>query len=256
MDLTEALGVRPRDVVALVGGGGKTTAMYRLCGEAAGRGARAVASGTARFTAPAGTAAAPLIVNKDEDRLVSDVLSALASAPWVIAATGHGEKERLLPLSFAAVEALASHEVVELLVLEADGSALRPFKAPAGHEPVVPPQATLVVAVAGADAFGRPLSEAFVHRPERVAALTGARIGEPVTPQMAAAVLAHAEGGRKGVPAGARFAVLINKVTAARRGPARETARLLLERGVPRVVLAQARQAEPVVEVLMPSLTA
>ena len=106
-----------------------------------------------------------------------------------------------------------------------------PFKAPAAYEPVIPAETTLVLVLVGADVLGRPLDAEHVHRPERVSALTGAPLGAPVTPAIVAGVLAHAEGGRKGVPAGARLVVLINKVeTLADPAPARETA----ERAAPR----------------------
>jgi molybdenum cofactor cytidylyltransferase len=249
MDLMDALDARPGDVVAFVGGGGKTTAMYRLCAEAAARGLHAVASGTARFTEPAGGRTAPLVVEEDRERLVAEVKSRLDGAGWVIAASGKGSKERLLPISFDAVASFVPEGGVDLVVVEADGSALRPFKAPADHEPVVPPSATLAVAVAGADVFGRALSAEAVHRPERVAELTGERIGARVTPEMVATVLAHREGGRKGVPERARFAVLINKVDDQRLEAARAAAERLREQGVPRVLLGNVREPAPVVEV-------
>lgn len=252
MDLTEALALRGREVVALVGGGGKTTTLYRLCREAASRGRRAVATGTARFTPPAGGTDAPLLVDEDESRLAGAVVKRLRETdPWLIAATGHASQGRLLPISYETVAGLASRPEIDLVAIEADGSAMRPFKAPAEHEPALPPSATLVVAVVGADCFGRPLAEDAVHRPERVISLTGAAHGEPVTPALVASVLAHSDGGRKDVPEGARFAVLINKVTPAREAASRETARLLLAAGVVRVVLAQAREEPPVVDVLL-----
>jgi probable selenium-dependent hydroxylase accessory protein YqeC len=250
MDLIEALAIAPGDVVAFVGGGGKTTAMYRLCAEAAARGLRAVASGTARFTEPARSAPAPLLVDPDERRLRAEIARSLQDSPWVIAATGRGPKGRLLPISYGLAGRLAADRRAGLLVLEADGSALRPFKAPAEHEPALPPSATLVVAVAGADVLGRPLDSDSVHRPERVAALTGAAQGAPVTPPIVAAVLASEQGGRKSVPPGARFAALLNKVTEGRLGAARETAALLQARGVDLVVLAEARRDPPVVAVV------
>jgi molybdenum cofactor cytidylyltransferase len=114
----------------------------------------------------------------------------------------------------------------------------------------VPPAATLVVAVVGADIFGRPLTSDAVHRAERVIALSGAHEGEAVTPAVVASVLASVEGGRKSVPAGARFAVLINKVSQRRLAGARRTADLLRAAGVELVVLAQAREEPPVVEVV------
>jgi molybdenum cofactor cytidylyltransferase len=66
---------------------------------------------------------------------------------------------------------------------------------------------------------------------------------------MVATVLAHPDGGRKGVPGGARFAVLINKVDDQRLEAARAAAERLREQGVPRVVLGHVRESEPVVEV-------
>src|SRR5262245_8353362 len=134
---------------------------------------------------------------------------------------------------------------------EADGSRMRPFKAPADHEPVIPGETTLVVAVVGADVFGQPLDADHVHRPELVSALSGACPGSPVTPEIVARVLAHPEGGRKGVPAGARVVVVINKVERLPdRTPARETAgRLLREPAIQSVVLATLREEPPVLEV-------
>ncbi len=71
-----------------------------------------------------------------------------------------------------------------------------------------------------------------------------------MTPALVAAVLAHPNGGRKGLPPGARFAALLNKVSDATLPAAREMARLLLAAGVDRVVLARVREEPGVVEVL------
>jgi probable selenium-dependent hydroxylase accessory protein YqeC len=127
---------------------------------------------------------------------------------------------------------------------------MRPFKAPGAHEPVVPRSATLVVSVAGMDAAGRPLDEAHVHRPERVAALTGAPIGTMVTPEMIATVLRHPEGGRKDVPAGARWTVLLNKADTPERHRTAERVAEHLRDVAERVVIGQLRHELPVVAVL------
>ena len=82
--------------------------------------------------------------------------------------------------------------LAEYVIVEADGSAGRPVKAHAPHEPVVPALANQTVMVVGASGFGRPVSEA-AHRPERYARLAGVSPDEPVSPETEAAVLA-AEG--------------------------------------------------------------
>jgi probable selenium-dependent hydroxylase accessory protein YqeC len=137
------------------------------------------------------------------------------------------------------------------LLNEADGSRMRPFKAPAAHEPVIPAQTTLVVPVVGADVFGQPLDAEHVHRPELVSALSGVPLGAPITPEVVARVLAHPDGGRKGAPAGARVIVMINKVESlADRKPADETAeRLLRDPAIDAVVLTALRRDDPVLEI-------
>jgi molybdenum cofactor cytidylyltransferase len=89
-----------------------------------------------------------------------------------------------------------------------------------------------------------------VHRPELVSALSGAPVGAAVTPDVVARVLAHPEGGRKGVPAGARFVAVVNKAEGVEvRAAARETAaRLLREPGVDAVLLTAVRSDTPVLE--------
>jgi molybdenum cofactor cytidylyltransferase len=133
------------------------------------------------------------------------------------------------------------------ILIEADGSRMRPFKAPADHEPVIPPDTTLVVPVVGADVFGAPLGPERVHRAELVAALGGAALGAPVTPALVAAVLSHPQGGLKDVPPGARVVPLINKVeTDAQRLASRETAAALMAHDrITAVVVGAARQDSP-----------
>jgi probable selenium-dependent hydroxylase accessory protein YqeC len=116
---------------------------------------------------------------------------------------------------------------------------------------VIPAETTLVVPVVGADVFGKSLDDDHVHRPELISALSGAPLGSAITPEVVARVLAHPEGGRKGVPAGARVVALINKVESLPdRAPAHETAeRLLRDPAIDAVVLAAVRAENPVLEV-------
>ena len=93
---------------------------------------------------------------------------------------------------------------LDIILNEADGSRMRPFKAPADHEPVVPECTTLLVPMVGVDTLGCPLTEEYVHRPGRVAALAGVEVGVEVTPSIVASVLTHPQGGLKGMPPGAR----------------------------------------------------
>lgn len=250
MTLATALALRDDDVVALVGGGGKTTAMFRLARDVVERGGTAITTTTTRIFG-AQIALSPAHVPAAEASR-ERVAAALAThgQVLVIGATD-ADSGKAEGVSLDLFRRLRAWCPGACIVNEADGSRMRPLKAPAAYEPVIPVETTLVVALVGADVFGKPLDAGHVHRPELVSALSGARLGTAVTPHVVAAVLAHPEGGCKGVPAGARMVVLINKVDRLPdRAPAHETAeRLLREPAIHSVLLATLRAEEPVIEV-------
>jgi molybdenum cofactor cytidylyltransferase len=238
------------DVVALVGGGGKTTAMFRLAREVVDKGGSVITTTTTRIFG-AQIARAPAHVPA-ADLTREGVSAALAVHRHVLvigatdAASGKAEG-----VSLDLFRRLRTWFPGVCLLNEADGSRMRPFKAPADYEPVIPTDTTLVVPTVGADVFGKSLDAGHVHRPELVSALSGAPLGTPITPAIVARVLAHPQGGRKGVPARARVVVVINKVEhLPDRAPAHETAeRLLREPAIHSVVLASLQATEAVLEV-------
>lgn len=250
MRLVDALGMAGDDVVAVVGGGGKTTAMFLLAREMVEAGGTAITTTTTRIAAaqiglaPAHIAAAAATRERVQTALAAHghVLVIGPSDPDTGKADG---------VSLDLFRRLRAWCPGASILNEADGSRMCPFKAPAEHEPVIPGETTLVVPMVGADVLGRPLDAASVHRPELVSALSGAPIGAPITPAIVAHVLAHRQGGLKGVPDGARIVVLINKVEALPdRAPARETAeRLLREPAIRAVLLTAVRAEKPVLEV-------
>jgi molybdenum cofactor cytidylyltransferase len=248
--LSEALGLRGPDVVALVGGGGKSSAMFLLAREAVARGRRAITTTTTRiFGAQIALAPAHVPAADATREAIAAALDAHGHV-LVIGATdpGSGKAEGVSLDLFGRLRAWFPDAMI---VNEADGSRMRPFKAPAGHEPVIPVDTTIVVPMVGADVFGQRLDDDHVHRPELIAALSGAAPGAAITPEVVARVIAHPDGGRKGVPPGARVVVAINKAEVpAHRAPALETARLLLrEPAIDTVLLTSVRGAHPVLEV-------
>jgi len=220
-------------VVAIVGGGGKTTLLYRLGHEAAAAGRHAVLGGTTRFTlAPA--ALMPPLVTADDASLPAALAVALRDSPVVVASTGDRPLGRLGPLAPETVDAITGLPGLGLLALEADGSKLLPFKAPSDHEPVIPAAATHVVTIVGVDALDAPLDEEHVHRPERVRAIVGAGATH-CDAALIARVLASPLGGRKHVGE-RRFSVIVNKADLAPER-ARALAEAIRAAGVPRVIV-------------------
>lgn len=177
MSLSALLAIEP-GVTAVIGGGGKTTMLSVLGRELSERGRVVLCTTTKIFPFPG------LPCAKTAEELAQLAGERLICTGTEVPDTG---KLTVPPVSIAQLM-----REFDYVLVEADGSAGRPLKAHAPHEPVIPPEAGNVILVVGASGFGRPVREA-AHRPERYASLAGAGMEEPVSPAMAAAV-ARAEG--------------------------------------------------------------
>jgi molybdenum cofactor cytidylyltransferase len=164
--LVEALGVGLGDVVALVGGGGKTTVMFRREREVAAQGEPALTTTTTHIFGEQ-VALAPAHLRAGEATREA-ILAVLAVHRHVLVvgrtdpATG-----RAAGIPLELFRNLRARCPGACLLNEADGSRGRAFKAPAAHEPAIPSETTLVVPVAGADVLGHPLDAEHVHRARR-----------------------------------------------------------------------------------------
>lgn len=244
--LSRALRLNRGVVVSFVGAGGKTTAMFRLAAELVGSGWRVVSTTTTRI-ALSQVAMAPAIYFTELERL-SPCLDEHGHCLVVGAPDG---ADKVHGITSETVEELHHRSDVDVVLVEADGSRQLPLKAPAEHEPVVPAVTTHLVPIAGVDIIEKPLDAQYVHRPERVAELTGVSLGSAVTCEIVARVLAHQEGGAKRKPAGARLTPLVNKIeneTGLRHGRA-IAEHLLKDPNVDSVVLGSVRDQSGVVEV-------
>ena len=193
-EFTEALRVCP-GITAIIGGGGKTTLLYRLARELEGRGSVIVTTSTHIFK----PTDLPFALTAEK---VSGILC--------VGTPCENGKLSAPQQSFGELTALADYVLVE-----ADGSAGRPLKAHAPHEPVIPCEANQVICVAGASGLNRPAAET-AHRPERFMALSGS---ETATSEAVAAVLNKEA---------LHTRVLINQADSPERiAAARELARLL-----------------------------
>lgn len=200
-DLAPAIGLGRRELVSLVGGGGKTTVLFAL-----GRqlGPRTILTTTTRMGRHQ-TGGFP-VLDDPSDGVLGDAIER-AGAVLVRRRVDGGKAVGFDgPTCDRWFVDLADHVIVE-----ADGSRQRPFKAPRELEPVLPSLTTHLVACVGAEALGRVIADA-CHRPMRLAAVAGCSPYQRLTPQRLATVLASDRGSRKGCPSGARYTALINQV--------------------------------------------
>lgn len=246
MLLAKALRAGRGDTVSFVGGGGKTSFMFRLASELAESGFRVVTTTTTHISEQQVRMSPVSILHGELDRLRAELdqhRQCLVIGP----PDGRGRVFGPAPELIAGLRARAD---VDIVLVEADGSRSLPFKAPGHHEPVVPDSTTILVPIAGINALGQPLDEAHVHRSEAAAALARQQPGSAITPITLARVLSHPEGGGKQRPKGARLIPALNKTdTETDLLQARETAGLLLQsRAVDGIAIGSMLHSSPVRE--------
>lgn len=239
---------RPKQLVAFVGGGGKTSLMFALAVELPGR---VVITTTTRIFAAQMQHAAAVLMADDLGGL-GQLLDTHGSCLVI----GRVDGDKALGVDPTLPGQWLARSYIDYVLVEADGARMRPIKAPAEHEPVVPSDTTLLVPVAGIDALSGPIME-LAHRPERVLALlqaTGRPSAQP-TPDGRLTIAGMAElvaspfGGLKSAPSAVEIIPFINKVeTAAEQESASGVAAeiLRLSDRIDRVATGAVRTGQPI----------
>jgi molybdenum cofactor cytidylyltransferase len=193
-----------QSAIALVGAGGKTTALFQL--------ARQLAPAVITTTTHLGNWQT---VQADRHFLITSpdlkLESQFTSGVTLITGPPEGDRFKALDqnLLYWLRAVCVKHNLP--LLIEADGARQKPLKAPAEHEPVIPDFAQMVIVVAGLSGLGKPLTEEYVHRPEIFSRLSGLGPGEMITSDALVRVLTHPSGGLKNIPTSARRVVLLNQ---------------------------------------------
>ncbi len=175
MTLSSLLSIRP-GITALVGSGGKTTAMYTLARELSRLG-RVICCTTTHIYTPSHL---PVLncFNEEELRNMLDRYRCLCIG--TAAAGGKLTAPLLSPAQLAAA--------ADYVLVEADGARGLPMKAHRPYEPVIPAGTSQTILLVGASGFGRAIQET-VHRPERFCQLAEVSPATAVTPEILASVL-------------------------------------------------------------------
>lgn len=263
VQIYEALDLKERAFISLVGAGGKSTLFNRLADELALKNKRIILTTTTKMFA---RQLAPfikkgrLIEGHDEEIIqerikkyfsLKNKAARLAVIEEKIEDNGE-EKVSGLPPDW--LDKWWEDRMADYFLVEADGAAGRPVKAPASYEPVIPLSTTNLIGVIGIDALGLSLQEENVFRSEIFSRLTGLNLGEKIGIEALAFLICHPQGLFKGAPPSCRRHLFINKA----EDPedlkmAEELTFQVLKispRGISDIIIGAAGQKEVVAEVI------
>ena len=209
-------------VLSVVGGGGKTSLIFRIMEELTAVGKKVLITTTTHMAYEPDRPFA-------EDGDMISIKQNLEECGYTIAASLDREIRKIGALSEEKLKEIKV--LADVMLIEADGAKRYPLKVPASWEPVIWGQTDLVIAVAGMDAAGKPIQEV-CHRPENVADFLGKEAEEKVAEEDIVRVVLSTEALKKCVY-GREYRVLLNKADIPGKSQAAESiADRLEEQGI------------------------
>ena len=201
----------PQGVISFIGGGGKTSLMFHLAGLLVKSGRRVLTTTTTKIFVPTPDQSKSLVIESDPQTVLRSVASCQKCSGHVTAAARLLGNGKLKGFESEDITVFKESGLFDWILVEADGAAGRPLKAPAEHEPAIPSISTVLISVAGLDVLGKPLSDDFVFRAALFGTLTGLAEGETITESALADFYSQATGSFKGAPPGSRRFIFLNK---------------------------------------------
>ncbi len=218
-------------LISVIGGGGKTSLIYRFSELLGYRGFSIGITTTTRM---------------ERNHPLSDIVTQWVVGP-VPKRTSHfasdengiritqfartAGKDKFLGFSPETLDLLKKDSPFDVIFIEADGSAGAPVKCPGEDEPVIPHLSDGVIAVFGLSSLGEAPSPNTVHRFERFQRFPGIDVTKPISIDTYTTLLDSPEGLFRDVPQNATKLVLCNQFDEVLEANRPSLVALLRERG-------------------------
>ena len=208
--------------IAVVGGGGKTSLIFRLSEEMVRSEKKVIITTTTHM---AYDPERPYAEAGDWEKLKFNT----DNYGYTVAAVLDQQRGKTGAPSQEIMSRL--QEKCDILLIEADGAKRYPLKVPETWEPVIPPWTELVIGVIGLDCLGQPIFKT-AHRPWNVSAFLGKREEDLVEPDDLVKIAASAGGLQKDVRR-KDYRVYFNKLDVLKNpGTAEEICKKLKRQGI------------------------
>ena len=206
-------------VIALVGGGGKTSTAFWLARQFKRQGHRVFVSTTTKMYLPNKNQADHFICLKDKDGSLITHQDNRLSDPGItfcyqerINSAQKGEEIKVSGVKPEFIDNLKNASPFTVFIIEADGAKRLPIKAPDRHEPCIPVTSDMVIGVTGAEVIHTRAAPESIHRWNTFSALTQCAVGDKIDHRVLGQLIEHRQGMFKQAPEQAIKIWLINKI--------------------------------------------
>lgn len=153
------LDLNKKHIISFVGAGGKSTSMDTLAKEFKMEKKKVLVTTTTVIFEPQ---------HRDNDKFIlGELPEGYIPLEGSITLLGKSmDNDKIRGVATEYLKNLQTKEIFDIILVEADGARMKPLKAPANHEPVVPSFSTMTIGIIGLDSIGMPLDNDHIHRPE------------------------------------------------------------------------------------------
>lgn len=200
-----------KEMISFVGGGGKTTSIFKLAEELRNRNKKVLVTTSTAIYYPNEEQYDELIVDKSVD-LSNINIDKIKGGSITVIGREVSKENKLLGLSKASIDEIYNLEVFDYILVEADGSKRKSIKSPANHEPVIPINTDKVVGVIGLDCIKKKINRENVHRPELFCNITNSKMEEIIDEDKIFKLIINEKGLFKSTSTECKKYILLNKV--------------------------------------------
>ncbi len=198
-------------LVSLVGAGGKTSLMFQLARELVILGKTVLTTTSTKILQPAAEDSKHTVCTEHPLQWLKDIQCTKSNFKHLTLARKQLDSNKLQGFAPGTIDNLWASGFFDWILVEADGAAGRPVKAPAEHEPVIPGHTSCTIAVLGLHGFCQPLTEKHIFRADLFSLLTARGLGEMTCFNDFVQVLVHEKGIMKGSPGGTHKILFLNQ---------------------------------------------
>ncbi|AOY76479.1 hypothetical protein BJL90_11775 [Clostridium formicaceticum] len=192
VELSSYVGLKEKDIVSVVGAGGKTSLLFQLAQDIKNNNGKTLLTTTTKIYLPQKEVYDFLCIGENEFSKYAKINEKVVH----VYGAGVNAENKLLGLKERQLDKLVMY--FDYVLIEADGAKEKQIKGWDNHEPVVYGRTTKTIGVVDIQTLGMRICKNNVHRSERFCEITHSREGESITLEHLFNVIIHPQGLFKG----------------------------------------------------------